>query len=856
MQGDFAFAIWDSERRTLFCARDHFGVKPFYYHSTDRRFVFASEIGPILGVDGVSSRISEHQISGFLAGLPDDPQSTPYTDVFRLPARHSLTVTAQQVVLRRYWQIEPSQSPRRSDAAEEFGHLFSQSVRNRMRGTLAVGAMLSGGLDSSSIACVAGMQNAAERKPKLPAFSLIFERGSPMDERPFIDAVLGAHELDGTMIAVGNYAPFAEFDRILEEQEGTFLAPGLSLTRGIYRAARSKGMKVLLDGHGGDEVVSQGHGHLHELANAGKWMELWRELHGASNTYGDGKIGMYYQFLTLYGPAWRLAKLKHVMSRALSKIRRDPVEGRRATSWRGLINPDLAKRTDLVDRFHRAGYMPSTVRVSEALTHRWILSNGIVEHAFEVLDKAAANFGVEPRYPFWDKPLVEFCLALPGEEKLHDGFGRYVLRRAMEGILPPPVQWRRDKIDFKSNLVRGMLGNHRDLLDRVSGIGCEPDRSIRQSAGSDRCLCPDFTATGRSDAPRCPICLALNRPVSLAAASPTSWKPGMMSRNAPLASNMNHGQGHPERRALRERRFYRAYGLTISSDVALPELERAAPAAADVLIRVGPIDLPKPSLAAGAAFRFEPDRQYLAWHAVGAFLITDTRRIDVDPAPGIDDPLIAFPLLGPVMALLLHQRGLLVLHASAIAIGGKSAIFMGDKGAGKSTTAGALVRAGHGLLTDDVVALDLDSSNEPMIIPGFPQIKLAADAAAAIPLKGVEVRPRVHPAIDKIQHRLLGGFSPAKVPATRIYILVRGEEAAISPLRGPAALTAIIKFSYVTRFGRLALAGDFVATHLQQCARLADHVGACRLEVPARLDRIGEAVDLIEMDLASDNRSR
>ena len=101
------------------------------------------------------------------------------------------------------------------------------------------------------------------------------------------------------------------------------------------------------------------------------------------------------------------------------------------------------------------------------MTHQGILSNVIVEHAFEFLDKSAANFGVEPRYPFWDKPLVEFCLALPGEEKLHDGFGRYVLRRAMEGILPPPVQWRRDKIDFKSNLVRGMLGNHRDLLDRV-----------------------------------------------------------------------------------------------------------------------------------------------------------------------------------------------------------------------------------------------------------------------------------------------------------------------------------------------------------------------------------------------------
>ena len=113
-------------------------------------------------------------------------------------------------------------------------------------------------------------------------------------------------------------------------------------------------------------------------------------------------------------------------------------------------------------------------RVNEALNHRWNVSGGLVSHAFEVLDKAAANFGVEPRYPFWDKPLVEFCLALPGEEKLKSGWGRSVLRRAMEGILPPAVQWRRDKIDFKSNLVEGIMNNHRPLLERV--LGPEGDR--------------------------------------------------------------------------------------------------------------------------------------------------------------------------------------------------------------------------------------------------------------------------------------------------------------------------------------------------------------------------------------------
>jgi asparagine synthase (glutamine-hydrolysing) len=466
LQGDFAFAIWDEERRSLFCARDHFGVRPFYYCSTNSRFVFASEIGPILEIGSGSHRLSESQISGFLAGLPDDPQSTPYQDVFRLPERHSLTVTEKGVQLRRYWSIEPSQRPMRSDAAEEFGHLFETSVRNRVSGAPAVGAMLSGGIDSSSICCVAGRLGEGARK--LPTFSLVFGKGSAMDEQPFIESVLAQGRFDSNLIPVANYAPFAEFDRVLQEQESTFLAPGLGLTRSLYRAAEARGVRVLLDGHGGDEVVSQGYGRLHELADARQWLELWRQLQGAANTFGENKFELFFRFLTIYGPAWRVAKIRGVANRVLHKVLGRPAPVARP-GWSGLINRDFAARTDLADRFHRSGGMPRSVAANEALSHRWILSSGQVSHAFEVLDKAAANFGVEPRYPFWDKPLVEFCLALPAKEKLDNGFGRYVLRRAMDGILPPMVQWRRDKIDFKASLVGGMIGHHRGLLDKVLG---------------------------------------------------------------------------------------------------------------------------------------------------------------------------------------------------------------------------------------------------------------------------------------------------------------------------------------------------------------------------------------------------
>ncbi|UCI07730.1 serine kinase [Mesorhizobium sp. B1-1-8] len=318
-----------------------------------------------------------------------------------------------------------------------------------------------------------------------------------------------------------------------------------------------------------------------------------------------------------------------------------------------------------------------------------------------------------------------------------------------------------------------------------------------------------------------------------------------------LAVRPADAAGKAESRSGRIRRFYKAYGLTISSEVALPELEPTPPSAPDIVIAVGPVDFPKAASEGATAFRFAPTRQYLSWQAVGTFRISDASRIDVDPAPGVDDPLLAFPLLGPVMALALHQRGLLILHASAIAVGGKGAIFMGDKGAGKSTTAGAMIRAGHLLLSDDVVALDLSNPAGPMILPAFPQLKLAADAACAIRIGQAEVRPQAHPQIDKAQHRLRDGFSAEPVPATRIYVLERGGRAAISQLPAAAALPAIIKFSYVTRFGREALVGESASIHLRQCAQLAGRIGVCRLEVPAGLSRLDEAVALIENDLAA-----
>lgn len=472
--GDFAFALWDGGRQVLFCARDHFGVKPFYYHLGTDRLVLASELKALFAVAGIEPNVDERHMAAILAGFIDETHDTHYIGVSRLPPAHALVVTATGSRQWAYWQLEPSVAVPRPDNSEHFLSLFEQAVTARMRGSNAVGTMLSGGLDSSSIAMVASRLQAGG--DKLATFSLAFDPQSGMDERPFIEAVLARGDFAANFIPVNDHAPFSDFEAVLREQEGIFLATGLSVSRQLYPAAAGKSLRVILDGFGGDEVVSHGYGLLRELAQSGQWIALRRELRAFADTYGDNRDRLLLTFLTSYGPGRHLRPLVRAIARARSHLVRSGMDAPQTPAWRRFINKDFASRTDLFERIGAHARLSRETASSEAAYHRWLISSPGVAHGFEVLDKTAASAGIEPRYPFWDKRLVEFCVALPASEKLQQGWSRSILRRAMDGILPPVVQWRRDKVDFKANLVIGLLRHHRPLLDSVlvrdvDGIG-------------------------------------------------------------------------------------------------------------------------------------------------------------------------------------------------------------------------------------------------------------------------------------------------------------------------------------------------------------------------------------------------
>jgi len=168
--GDFAFAIWDERKQVLFCARDHFGVKPFCYHQSEQFFVFASEIKALLCLPGVPCQLNEARVADYLEVLFEDKAMTFYQHILRLPPGHSITVGREETRLRSYWSLDPERELRLGSDEE-----YAEAMRCRLRSAFPIGSMLSGGLDSSSITCVARKLLAQNGGRRLHTFSAIFE---------------------------------------------------------------------------------------------------------------------------------------------------------------------------------------------------------------------------------------------------------------------------------------------------------------------------------------------------------------------------------------------------------------------------------------------------------------------------------------------------------------------------------------------------------------------------------------------------------------------------------------------------------------------------------------------------------
>ena len=293
---------------------------------------------------------------------------------------------------------------------------------------------------------------------------------------------------------------------------------------------------------------------------------------------------------------------------------------------------------------------------------------------------------------------------------------------------------------------------------------------------------------------------------------------------------------------------YIAYNLGICSALPLPELQISAESRADVLILLGRVDWSPPPRASGEeepSFEIWSGTAYFSWAQLGRFRVREGREIIIDPDLGVDERILRLPLLGTIFAVLLHQRGHLVLHASAAAIEGEAVIFLGNKGRGKSTMAATLYGRGHHLIADDVVSITIDNGR-PMVLPGFPQLRLCPGAPAASLGDDQRILPELVDGYEKRGRPVTDRFARKPLPIKRIYVLGLGPVSMLKLLDPQAALLMLIANSYMARFGKQLLHGPEASTHLRQCTALLMQIPVYRLERPDCLALLPSLAQLVE----------
>jgi asparagine synthase (glutamine-hydrolysing) len=255
MNGMFAFAIWDGRRRELFCARDRFGVKPLYYQWDGRSFAFASEPGALVLTQPRRIRPRLEAVRDLVAlDWVDHDAHTFFSGLLQLPAGHWLVVGETGLAIHRWWTLDPSRhaTGTPSDWEREFTERFDAAVRLRLRADVEVGSCLSGGLDSSAIVTTA----APMLDRPLRAFTVAYDDGPAYDERPFVRATVAASRAASDIVVPDGHDFWDTFDRLSERQDEPTAGPGVYSQWQVMSLAHRHGLKVLLDGQGGDETLA------------------------------------------------------------------------------------------------------------------------------------------------------------------------------------------------------------------------------------------------------------------------------------------------------------------------------------------------------------------------------------------------------------------------------------------------------------------------------------------------------------------------------------------------------------------------------------------------------------------------
>ena len=460
--GDFAFAIHDPRVPRLFCARDQMGMRQFTYcHVEGGLFAFATVDTALLALDGVAKALNEPRIADYLADLEGyDVTSTFFRHIHRLAPAHSLTVDGNGLAIRRYWTLHPP--PRLSlpdDAAyaAAFFDVFSEAIRCRLRSANGLGVMVSGGLDSSSVAAVAAQIRADDGKPLLRTLSATDPSAASCSETQAIEMFLTKDGFDPIRIDKSDVggrrgALIAELD----EARNPFEVHGTML-RSIYMAARDDGLKVVLDGGAGDVILTSGNRIAAHLAS-GRFGRAVREAVAAGRFWRVGHPRTYVAKELLAG-AWVAFAPTAIRARRRAKLAAKPTPA---------IAPQFARRVDFAGRQRDADRHVSLAVRGEAEKRAQSILHPNLVAGRERYDQLAGSFGIESRDPFMDLRVIHFCLSLPPEQLHSDGWPKVVLRRAIEPMVGRAIAWRIGKEHLGGDFSHSLIATWPDWATSMS----------------------------------------------------------------------------------------------------------------------------------------------------------------------------------------------------------------------------------------------------------------------------------------------------------------------------------------------------------------------------------------------------
>lgn len=492
--GDFSFAIWDESLQRLYCARDHFGVRPFCYHVSRDLFVFGSEVKPVLTREEVPRRINRERVAEYLSERFESKTATFYEGIDRLPAGCWLEVTRDRFAVHRYWELDAEAEvrlPSDQAYAERFRELLEAAVRDRLRTAYTPGALLSGGLDSSSNVVLARRLLEAENRGPLHTFTARFPEFPSADEGRYSGAVIEQGGVVPHEVHPGESNFLDDLDEMVWRHDGPIFWPTWVMDRTLFQEAREAGVRSLMSGHSGDLTISHGDGFFCELAMKGRWARLYREV----SVFCDVRKWNKWSFL------WREAvkpAFYHSLPHGLyTSIKRSRRKGTRVTP---ILNPDLDRSLQFSERMRERDFEDFRLQSTTRGFHYTRLRNDYITYSLEAGDRFDLSQGLRSTYPFFEKRLMEFGLALPPDQKLREGATRPVLRNAMAGLLPEAVRQRRSKVSLAPLVHKTFLQINRQGIDRFmqheldvveSYIDADYLRRIYFSMNADNTLAQD-----------------------------------------------------------------------------------------------------------------------------------------------------------------------------------------------------------------------------------------------------------------------------------------------------------------------------------------------------------------------------